>query len=155
MNDNEWVSDCCLTLIKEAQRRNKIKNREWQSAPKTTSPMSQYRKNWFRLVKIVLNLLHQIEKKSPKILFGLVCQNVFDTDWGDNMWASDCCLKLCDQFFNYLMTEQSAYIDKIMPPLHGSGIRRVGLWYHTCDRCICVSLMHDAMACWDGWCFDR
>jgi len=46
--------------------------------------MPQSRKNWFRLVKIVLNLLNQIEKNSPKILFGLVCQNVFDTDWSDN-----------------------------------------------------------------------
>jgi len=45
----------------------------FQSAPKTTSPMPQSSKNWFRLVKIALNLLNQIEKKSSKMLFGLVC----------------------------------------------------------------------------------
>ena len=31
-----------------------------QSAPKTTSPMPQFGKNWFRLVQIALNLLNQI-----------------------------------------------------------------------------------------------
>jgi hypothetical protein len=26
------------------------------------------------------------------------------------------------------------------------------VFFHTCDRCICISWMHDATTCWDGWC---
>jgi hypothetical protein len=48
-----------------------------QSAPKT-KPQSI--KNWFGLVKIASNLLNQIEKNSSKMLFRLVCENVFGTD---------------------------------------------------------------------------
>jgi hypothetical protein len=25
-------------------------------------------------------------------------------------------------------------------------------FFHTCDRCICISWMHDATTFWDGWC---
>ena len=44
-------------------------------------PKAQSSTNWYWLVKITLNLLKSNWKNSSKMPSGLVCQNVFGTDW--------------------------------------------------------------------------